>query len=192
MPNMNEEPAQASDARPSDEVDGEVKRFVEQHGVEALNVDDLTKDDLRRIAWSGSQSHLRSVEEALGRAAAGDVDYLAVRAPSGEPISIGGVSYTAHEGGGTLWQLVTKDSLRGLGLGTRLIAQAEARIKERGFDRALIGVEDDNPRARQLYERLGYRVTGHEDETWKLDDGHGNEVVHHADITLLSKDLSQR
>jgi ribosomal protein S18 acetylase RimI-like enzyme len=192
MSNMNDEPAPASDARPSDDVDGEVKRFVEQHGVEALKVDDLTKDDLPRIAWSGNQSHLRYVEKALERAAAGDVDYLAVRAPSGEPISIGGVNYAAHEGAGTLWQLATKDSLRGLGLGTRLIAQAEARIKERGFDRVFIGVEDNNPRARQLYERLGYRVTGHENETWNVDDGHGNEIVHHAHITLLSKDLSRR
>ena len=89
---------------------------------------------------------------------------------------------------------MTKDSLRGLGLGLgeRLIAHAEGRIRERGFDRALIGVEDDNPRARQLYELLGYRVIGHEDEAWTVDDGHANEIVHHAHITLLSKDLSRR
>jgi hypothetical protein len=61
MANMNEELAQASDPRSSDEVDGEVKRFVEQTGVDALKVDDLTKDDLPRIAWSGSRSQARSI-----------------------------------------------------------------------------------------------------------------------------------
>src|SRR5919197_2145994 len=145
------------------EVDRELRQVVEIGRVAALRVNDLSKDDLPHIGWSGSKTHLDYVERALTRAEAGDVDYLAVRAPGGEPVAIGGVNYMAHEGAGTLWQLVTKESLRGLGLGTRLIAEAEARIKQRGLTHALIGVEDDNPRARRLYERLGYRVAGQED-----------------------------
>jgi ribosomal protein S18 acetylase RimI-like enzyme len=177
------------DTRPLESADENVRRFIETNGVESLTVDDLTLDDLPNVGWAGSRSHLRYVERALERAAAGEVDYLAVRAPTGEPISIGGVNYAAHEGAGTLWQLATKDSLRSLGLGTRLIAEAEKRIKKRGLRRAMMGVEDDNARARQLYERLGYRVSGHEEDTWKVEDAHGNEVIHKAQITLLNKEL---
>jgi ribosomal protein S18 acetylase RimI-like enzyme len=172
-----------------EDLESDVRGLVEAEGVDALRIDDLTKADLPSIGWSGSRTHLKYVEGALERVADCEVDYLAIRAPNGEPISIGGVNYTAHQDAGTLWQLATKSSLRGLGLGTRLIAEAEQRIKKRGLTRAMIGVEDDNPRARELYERLGYQVTGHEVETWTVDDGSGNEIVHHARITLLTKEL---
>jgi hypothetical protein len=37
--------------------------------------------------------HLQSIVTALSRRARGGVDYLVVRAPSGEPIAKGGVDY---------------------------------------------------------------------------------------------------
>ena len=66
-----------------------------------------------------------------------------------------------------MWQLSTHGDLRSLGLGAAHIKEAEARIKKRGVDTALLGVEDDNPRARSLYERLGYVGYGHENESWE-------------------------
>jgi ribosomal protein S18 acetylase RimI-like enzyme len=156
----------------------------------ALRVDDLNSNDLARIGWSGGPTHLRYVAAALERVAGGGVEYLAVRTPDGEPVAIGGIDYEAHPGAGTLWQLTTKESLRGRGLGTRLIEEAERRIRRRGLRLALIGVEEDNPRARGLYERLGYRVCGTEEHSWNVENGRGREQLHVARVALLAKTLA--
>lgn len=48
---------------------------------------------------------------------------------------------------------------RGRGIASRLIAAAEARHRTAGKPLGLL-VDTDNPRARQLYERLGFREIG--------------------------------
>ena len=47
-------------------------------------------------------------------------------------------------------------SARGLGVGTALLAQIEATAREKGLSRVRLDVIDSNPRARALYDRLGY------------------------------------
>ena len=54
-------------------------------------VRDLTPTDLPACTWSGSTAHLMQVERELVRAAAGDVDYLAVCTPVDVPVAIGGI-----------------------------------------------------------------------------------------------------
>jgi ribosomal protein S18 acetylase RimI-like enzyme len=49
-------------------------------------------------------------------------------------------------------------SLRGRGIGTELMREAENFVRGRGYDSIVLGVEDANPRARRLYERLGYEA----------------------------------
>jgi ribosomal protein S18 acetylase RimI-like enzyme len=46
--------------------------------------------------------------------------------------------------------------LRSRGIGTALMAAAEELVCSRGYGAIVLGVEDSNPRARRLYERLGY------------------------------------
>jgi ribosomal protein S18 acetylase RimI-like enzyme len=164
---------------------------VRRHGAGSLTVNDLTPGDLERIGWSGGALHVQAVAEALNRAELGEVDYLAVRAPDGSPVSIGGVDYAAHDGAGTLWQLATHGELTGLGLGTRLIGALEARVRARGLPWAMLGVEEDNTRARALYDRLGYEVCGHEQESWPELDDQGNVFSYHAEITLMRKRLNE-
>jgi ribosomal protein S18 acetylase RimI-like enzyme/predicted kinase len=167
----------------------EIRALIAADGTSALSVDDLTRDDLQRIAWSGSRLHLESVRRALDRAGRGEVEYLVVRTPAGAPVAKGGIDYRQHPGAGTLWQLATHADLQSLGLGSRLIAEAERRIRRRGLSRAVLGVEDDNARARALYERLGYAAFGHEHAAWQTEDAAGRETTHHAEITLLDKRL---
>jgi GNAT superfamily N-acetyltransferase len=54
-------------------------------------------------------------------------------------------------------------TLRGRGIGTVLMGAAEELVSSRGFDAILLGVEDSNPRARRLYERLGYEAFATDD-----------------------------
>ena len=49
------------------------------------------------------------------------------------------------------------------GIGTSLVRAAEAFAGERGYRLAELGVEDSNPRARRLYERLGYQSIARHD-----------------------------
>ena len=46
--------------------------------------------------------------------------------------------------------------LRGRGLGTRLLGGVLDRLAKAGYTEFTVGVEDDNPRARALYERFGF------------------------------------
>lgn len=166
------------------------RRAVQEQGVDSLCVDDLTDADLSHIPWSGSALHIKHVAQELLRAQAGEIDYLAVRSPEGYPVSIGGVDYTKESDGGYLWQLGTHPQLRGLGIGTRLIREAERRIVERGKEWARLEVELDNPRAKELYERLGYEVYGTTTDSWKQLDEDGHEVVHTADLFQMRKRVS--
>jgi ribosomal protein S18 acetylase RimI-like enzyme len=50
--------------------------------------------------------------------------------------------------------------LRGRGIGTQLMRAAEDAVCGRGYSAIVLGVEDSNPRARRLYERLGYEAVG--------------------------------
>ena len=96
-------------------------------------VRDLTPTDLPACTWSGSTAHLMQVERELVRAAAGDVDYLAVCTPADVPVAIGGIDYQVTAGVGTLWQLGVLPALQWCGLGTMLIRAAEDRIRSRGL-----------------------------------------------------------
>ncbi|MEU4576203.1 MULTISPECIES: GNAT family N-acetyltransferase [Nonomuraea] len=154
-----------------------------------VTVRDLLPRDLPACAWSGSAGHLRLVERELTRAAKGEVDYLAVCTPVDLPVAIGGVDYRLREGAGTLWQLAVLPALQSRGLGTLLIQAAEQRIGERGLRRAELAVEEGNPRARALYERLGYVAYGRKPEAWDEEAPDGSVHRHETTCVLMRKDL---
>ena len=53
--------------------------------------------------------------------------------------------------------------LQSRGIGTALMGAAEELVCSRGFVAIVLGVEDFNPRARRLYERLGYQPFASDD-----------------------------
>ena len=56
--------------------------------------------------------------------------------------------------------LFVMPDLRSRGIGTRILGHGERLAVERGFTQLGLAVGIDNPRARALYERLGYVDTG--------------------------------
>ncbi|MFI6744118.1 GNAT family N-acetyltransferase [Nonomuraea sp. NPDC050451] len=154
-----------------------------------VTVRDLLPRDLPACTWSGSAGHLRHVQRELARAAKGEVDYLAVCTPVNLPVAIGGVDYRLSEGAGTLWQLAVLPALQSRGLGTLLIQAAEQRIGNRGLRRAELAVEEDNPRARALYERLGYVAYGRRPEAWDEEAPDGLIRRHETTCVLMRKNL---
>jgi ribosomal protein S18 acetylase RimI-like enzyme len=157
--------------------------------VVTVSVRDLTHEDLPACAWSGTATHLAHVARQLDRARRGEVDYLAVCPPSNLPVAIGMVDYLADPGAGTLAQVAVQAAWRSCGLGTILIRAAEQRILARGLDRAELGVEESNPRALALYERLGYVAYGRRPEAWDAEGPDGSVTRYETVCTLLRKQL---
>lgn len=63
------------------------------------------------------------------------------------------------DGWGEVYAIYLRPSSWGLGLGTELLSQAEGRLAEIGFDRAMLWVLEGNTRARTFYERSGWKPT---------------------------------
>jgi ribosomal protein S18 acetylase RimI-like enzyme len=158
-------------------------------GVQQLAIGDLRADEVAGLAWSGNPAHLRSVAAALERAAEGLEDYLVVRAPGGEAVAKMRIDYTSEAGTGVFSQLATMRALQGLGLATMLIGAGEQRVRARGLAFAALGVEDNNPRARRLYQRLGYQPAGRQHASWEYQDDAGVLRVYETTLTILRKRL---
>jgi ribosomal protein S18 acetylase RimI-like enzyme len=154
-----------------------------------LTVRDLTAADLPSCAWSGGSTHLAAIAGALDRAGRGEVEFLAACPPSGLPVGLGGIDYAKIPGAGFLWMLSVHGALQSCGIGTILIAAAEQRIAARGRRRAGLAVEESNPRARGLYERLGYVAYGRAPDSWDEQAPDGSIVRYETVCTLMRKEL---
>jgi ribosomal protein S18 acetylase RimI-like enzyme len=97
----------------------------------------------------------------------GDVVYLIAEA-NGKPVGHLGIDLTRGPRVAFLWQFGVSPSLQRLGIGTAMLLRAEEAARERGFALAEIAAEVDNPRARALYERVGYVLIGERDGEWIL------------------------
>lgn len=86
-------------------------------------------------------------------------------------------------------QLAVHGALQSCGIGTILIKAAEQRIRDRVLRRAELAVEEDNPRARALYERLGYAAYGSRPESWDVDAEDGSTIRYQTVCTLMRKQL---
>lgn len=164
------------------------RKVVEDGLISSLPVNELVESDLANIRWSGSETHIESVASHLQRPP-GEVDYLCLRAPSGEPVAKAGIDYAAHPDAGTIWQVAVHPGLQGLGVGTYVLDAAEQRIRARGLKEARLGVDDGNDEALRLYLRLGYVPCGRWESSWPAIDHLGQRYEHHAVGTDLSKRL---
>ena len=166
-----------------------LRAMIRAGGVQLLAVGDLRADEIAELAWSGNPAHLRSAAAALQRAAQGVEDYLVVRAPGGEPVAKMRIDYTSEAGTGVFSQLATMGPLQGLGIASMLIGAGEQRVRVRGLAFAALGVEDNNPRARHLYKRLGYQAVGRQHASWEYEDDDGILRLYETTLTILRKRL---
>lgn len=168
-----------------------VRRLIETDGTAVLTISDLRSNDLGSLTWVDAV-HLDAVAKVLARATGGEVVYLAVRDTAGDVIAKGGIDFAKYEGVGTIWQVMVRHELRSMGVGTALVAALEERARRRPVDHVVLGVEDNNPRALALYERLGYVRRGREAASWLQAGPHGEAQRYETEITLLGKPISPR
>lgn len=73
-----------------------------------------------------------------------------------------------------LYSFRVKAPYRSAGLGAKLLAVVEADLEKRQFHWITLNVAKTNQRARQMYERHGFRVIAHEAGCWSYIDHEGN------------------
>jgi ribosomal protein S18 acetylase RimI-like enzyme len=69
--------------------------------------------------------------------------------------------------------LLLREALQGMGLGAELVRATEEQLRARGLELVTLAVGDENPGARDFWERMGYETTA------RVDSG----------VTLLEKRL---
>ncbi len=139
--------------------------------------------DLSALEWDGTFLHFRRLFRQAYEDMRLGTRYLLMmeHAPSGEMVGQVFIQWNSSDPRfadgrrrGYLYALRIKPDYRERGLGTRMIRAAEDVLRRRGMDTASIGVEKNNPRARALYERSGYRVIADDPGRWSYIDHEGN------------------
>lgn len=87
---------------------------------------------------------------------------------------------------------VVAPEMRGLGIGSEMLAYAGSQCLKHGVTRLGIAVGNENPSARSLYERCGFvYLPGSEHcVSWLARDESGREVREYEDCVYLVRDLA--
>ena len=101
----------------------------------------------------------------------------------------GEIDYLKRPGIAQIGSLAVHSLVQSQGIGSLLIEVTEDRARARGCSSTVVGIEEDNPRAERLYQRLVYAVVGSEPDEWEELSPDGTVETHRAMCTLLSKPL---
>jgi ribosomal protein S18 acetylase RimI-like enzyme len=128
---------------------------------QAVAIRPCEERDIEHFGAMGSPRHVQYCRDEYARGAAALAILVAV---DSEDVPVGKVhlDFQAHsdEGVAVLLAAAVAPPLQRGGIGTELMRAAENRACERGCHAIVLGVEESNPDARRLYERLGYRAIG--------------------------------
>jgi ribosomal protein S18 acetylase RimI-like enzyme len=155
-----------------------------------LTVRDIHDDDLSGFLSWHTPLTVRQIRAAMRREPVGSKDFVAVFAANRQSVAKGEVNYQSRQGVGEIGSLAVRAELQSLGIGTFLIGVLEERIRAHGLSTAELSVEQNNPRARALYERLGYVAFGRQPESWDQQTPEGIVYRYETVCTLLRKDVS--
>lgn len=168
----------------------------EAAGLDEIVLRDLRVTDLPALEWDGEYRHFRRVfrhafDETLSgrRIMLGAFDggllvgQVFVQLFSSDTCFADGCER------GYLYSLRVRAEYQRRGIGTRLIEEAEARLRAKGFKTAVIAAGQDNPGARALYERLGYRVFMQDPGEWSFLDADGKQHRVEEPCWVMEKSL---
>jgi ribosomal protein S18 acetylase RimI-like enzyme len=159
----------------------------------AVTVRVCQENDLLALEWFGMFTpHRQLIREAYELQQIGGVVML-VAELNGFPAGQLWIDFVRHAAAsvGSIWALRVLPPLQRTGIGTQLLAAAETVIRERGRAAAEIGVEKDNPRARCLYERVGYHLVREEYEEYDYITPDGAQMRVPVDQWILRKPLAE-
>lgn len=158
-----------------------------------------TYDDLPKLEWYGQYTHFRVLFRRTYQEQLQHRRLMLVADCNDFPIGhifiqlSGGEQHMADgRRRAYLYSLRVMDMFQGRGIGTHLLDEAEQIAREHDFRWTTIAAAKDNPRARRLYERLGYHVFSEDEGNWSYTD-HRNRVRYvHEPCWVLEKRLDLR
>lgn len=153
--------------------------------------------DLPGLEWEGELIHFRNIfRQVFEQYREGDaVLWVAECPPQGiiAQVFIQLISRRAELANGNnrayLFGFRVRSDYQNLGIGTCMLAAVEEDLLQRGYNRITLNVSKDNPAARRLYERLGYRQVGSEPGRWFYIDHTGRRVEVNEPAYRMEKDL---
>lgn len=171
-----------------------------EHPIITLSVEIVLRtaieDDLPKLEWYGQYQHFRNLFRRTFREQQAGRRLMLLADLNGFPIGHVFIQMKQHD-----HDVITTDSsayfysfrvmemFRGQGIGTRLLGEAEAQVRARGFYWANIAVAKDNPDALRLYERLSYHIFGEDAGAWSYTDHRGRLRQVREPCWLLRKRL---
>jgi len=152
--------------------------------------------DLAKLEWYGQYTHYRQLFRRAFRDQQAGRRFILVATTNDFPVGMVIIQLQSNErkvaDGVTrayLYSLRVMEMFRGHGIGTRLILEAEAILRERGITWTTIAVAKDNPHARRLYERLGYSIFAEDTGQWSYIDHKGESRVVNEPCWILEKQI---
>lgn len=150
-----------------------------------------TEADLPLLEWYGQYIHFRRVYQRTYHEQTQGGRWMLVADLNGFPVGqlfvVPELSYYPQTG--YFYSFRVMDHLQGLGIGTHLLHYGEALLHAGGIQSALISAVKSNSRARQLYERLGYRVFREDEGRWQYTNHLGEVIEVHEPCWILEKQL---
>ena len=165
-----------------------LREAIEVCGLDGFEARDLAESDIETMDWAGDALHIEIMRAQLNDESISS-DTIAIYPPNQPPVSKGYVVHDLYADKSVISQLATHPILQSLGLGTFLLEALEKRIRDRGISKATLGVEQTNPRARKLYERLGYTYFKSDVDSWEAVGSDGEAYTHYTNVDWLYKEL---
>jgi len=145
-----------------------------------MNIRNVNSSDYRSVKKIKPSLDTVSFKERLERQKSGYAEFLVLE-DKNQLVSFVFVKWggkKTHPEYPDMEDLYTKESKRGKGYATLLITECEKRAKEKGFKEiGLAANPTENPKARSLYERLGYKSTGEKSYLDGIYDGVEDWVI---------------
>lgn len=153
-----------------------------------LTIRAIRETDLPGLGWAGAPLHIAQMAEQMRLHTSRTKEFVAAFLRTGISVAKGEITYA--DDSGQIGSLSVRGEFQSLGIGTLLITDLEERIRRRGLRYCALDVEDDNPRARALYERLGYVAYDRQPDSWDQQDADGRVYRYETMCTLLRKELA--
>lgn len=147
----------------------------------SLTIRPVRETDLHALEWDGEYQRFRRMYAQLFRQSQQKKILMwLVEMPLQEVIGQAFVMLTSGERDAAdgftrayIFAFRVKAHWRNRGIGSYLMDYVEKDLYEKGFRFVTLNVAKENPDARRLYERLGYKVIGSKPGIWSYQDENG-------------------
>lgn len=167
--------------------------------VPGVTIRPAVEADLPALEWDGQYAHYRRLyRHAMNEAKRGR-RLLLVAELSGELVGQIFIQFNSGRSeladgmrSGYLYSFRVRREYRKQGIGSDLLQSAEAVLRSRAFERAVIAVAQDNEGAQRLYDAHGYRRFAADPGEWSYLDQNGDLRSVNEPAYLYQKNLTAR